>query len=336
MATIDILKVFPALGYSLKKGTHMEPAERKLQPAGEGSGGERSGNSTRKWMSVKDMGDLLGLRKTDRYWLVHKNVFETETMYGKMWVNVPSFEKWYANQAKYRKITGEEPGLELKKWSLSPRDISEMLEIPEYRVYELIKEKNWETVTVDYWTRVLREPFMAWYKSQKHYRTKEDRQRDRELEERTITFPRAAAMIGLTRKQFYPILKNSKYAHFFDIVEIAGRRRITKDSFQTFLDGQDDYGPVVLKESPDLEDNGKACFGTDPQEDTGKRAPRSDYLTVAEAAGLAKISRQSITKYADQGCFGKARQKNILRIRRGAFEEWLEKRRKEAAGSGVD
>ena len=53
-----------------------------------------------------------------------------------------------------------------------------MLEIPEYRVYELIKEKNWETVTVDYWTRVLRDSFMAWYKSQKHYRTKEDRQRE--------------------------------------------------------------------------------------------------------------------------------------------------------------
>ena len=112
------------------------------------------------------MGDLLGIRKTDRYWLVHKNVFETRTIRGKMWVNIESFEKWYANQIKYQKITGEEPGLELKEWSLSPRDIAQLLEIPEYRAYELIKEKDWETVTVDFWTRVRRDSFEKWYQSQ--------------------------------------------------------------------------------------------------------------------------------------------------------------------------
>ena len=68
----------------------------------------------RIWMSVREMGDLLGIRKTDRYWLVHKNVFETRTICGKMWVNIESFEKWYANQVKYQKVTGEEPGVELK------------------------------------------------------------------------------------------------------------------------------------------------------------------------------------------------------------------------------
>ena len=116
----------------------------------------------RIWMSVKEMGDLLGIRKTDRYWLVHKNVFETSTIRGKMWVNIESFEKWYANQVKYRKVTGEEPGLELKEWSLSPRDIAQLLEIPEYRVYDLIKEKNWETVTIDSWTRIRRDSFEKW------------------------------------------------------------------------------------------------------------------------------------------------------------------------------
>ena len=99
---------------------------------------ENSSEPDRIWMSVKEMGDLLGIRKTDRYWLVHKNVFETSTIRGKMWVNIESFEKWYANQVKYRKVTGEEPGLELKEWSLSPRDIAQLLEIPEYRAYELI------------------------------------------------------------------------------------------------------------------------------------------------------------------------------------------------------
>ena len=34
------------------------------------------------------MGDLLGLKKTERYWLVHKNYFETKTAIGKMWVDI--------------------------------------------------------------------------------------------------------------------------------------------------------------------------------------------------------------------------------------------------------
>ena len=160
---------------------------------------ENSSEPDRIWMSVKEMGDLLGIRKTDRYWLVHKNVFETRTIRGKMWVNIESFEKWYANQVKYRKVTGEEPGLELKEWSLSPRDIAQLLEIPEYRAYELIKEKAWETVTVDFWTRVRRDSFEKWYQSQKHYRTAEDRENDQALEDASLTFPQAAAILGLPR-----------------------------------------------------------------------------------------------------------------------------------------
>ena len=196
----------------------------------------------RIWMSVKEMGDLLGIRKTDRYWLVHKNVFETSTIRGKMWVNIESFEKWYANQVKYRKVTGEEPGLELKEWSLSPRDIAQLLEIPEYRVYELIKEKNWETVTVDFLTRVRRDSFEKWYQSQKHYRTAEDRENDQALEDASLTFPQAAAILGLPRKQLYMIMKDKRYSHFFEFVEMAGRRRVTKASFGRFLNGQERSG----------------------------------------------------------------------------------------------
>ena len=188
---------------------------------------EDSSEPDRIWMSVKEMGNLLGIRKTDRYWLVHKNVFETRTIRGKMWVNIESFEKWYANQVKYRKVTGEDPGLELKEWSLSPRDIAQLLGIPEYRAYELVKEKHWETVTVDFWTRVRRDSFEKWYQSQKHYRTAEDRENDQALEDASLTFPQAAAILGLPRQQLYLILKDKRYSHFFEFVEVAGRRRVT-------------------------------------------------------------------------------------------------------------
>lgn len=39
---------------------------------------KRLSSAKKKWMSVSEMGELLGLKKTDRYWLVHKNFFETK------------------------------------------------------------------------------------------------------------------------------------------------------------------------------------------------------------------------------------------------------------------
>ena len=117
----------------------------------------------RKWMSVHEMGDMLGLKKTDRYWLVHKNYFRTETLLGKMRVEIASFEKWYANQVKYHKVTGEEPGLELKKSSYSPRDIAEMLQISENLVYDKMKKAGVEFVLVDYWKRYPKKAFDKWY-----------------------------------------------------------------------------------------------------------------------------------------------------------------------------
>ena len=47
----------------------------------------------KKYMSVAEMGRLLGLKKTDRSWLVHKNFFKTEVIFGKMRVELESFEK---------------------------------------------------------------------------------------------------------------------------------------------------------------------------------------------------------------------------------------------------
>ena len=46
-----------------------------------------------KQKEVPEMGKLLGLKKTDRYWLVHKNVFESKEIAGKIRINIVSFEK---------------------------------------------------------------------------------------------------------------------------------------------------------------------------------------------------------------------------------------------------
>ena len=80
-------------------------------------------------MSVPEMRRLLGLKKTESYWLVHRNFFETKIIDGKMRVDIESFEKWYANQVKHKKVNGEEPGAELMKTSYSFQDAANLLGI---------------------------------------------------------------------------------------------------------------------------------------------------------------------------------------------------------------
>ena len=54
----------------------------------------------------------------------------------------PRIEKWYANQIKYHKVTGEEPGKELKSWSYSVKEVADLLSVDDYLVYELLKKNQ--------------------------------------------------------------------------------------------------------------------------------------------------------------------------------------------------
>lgn len=70
-------------------------------------------------MSVLEMGRMLGLGKTESYWLIKKNYFKTILVGNTMRVMIDSFEEWYANQFKYQKVDGTPPGEELKKTTYS-------------------------------------------------------------------------------------------------------------------------------------------------------------------------------------------------------------------------
>ena len=60
----------------------------------------------KKTMSVREMGRLLGLKKVESYWLVHKEYFDTVLVSGRMRVVIESFEHCYSGQLKYRKVSG--------------------------------------------------------------------------------------------------------------------------------------------------------------------------------------------------------------------------------------
>ena len=56
-----------------------------------------------------------------------------------------------------------------------------------------------------------------------------------------MTVPEMAQLLGTTRSSVYTILDNPKYSLFFEFIVIAEKKRITKESFQKFLEGQDRY-----------------------------------------------------------------------------------------------
>lgn len=138
-----------------------------------GSGG-RPGKNEGILMSVKELGETLGLKKTERYRLMHMGFFETRIFLGKMMVVRESFEQWYAGQVRYRKVSGEAPGSKVKEWSWSIQDIAGMLGLHPSTVYALINREGIETVETDHCMRVPKDAFEHWYTGQDRYKKVEN------------------------------------------------------------------------------------------------------------------------------------------------------------------
>ena len=142
-----------------KEVPEMDDVAEIISRISEDSPYKRRPTQKRTWMTVPEMGKLLGLKKTDRYWLVHKNVFESKEIAGKIRINIASFEKWYANQIKYHKVTGEKPGKELKSWSIPLRKSQICWRLMIILFYDLLKKNQMEVVIVDYWKRIPKDLF---------------------------------------------------------------------------------------------------------------------------------------------------------------------------------
>lgn len=196
---------------------------------------------TRTTMSVPELARVLGLCKTESYWLVHRGYFETVLVEGKMRVVIESFEKWYANQIKWHKVDGDPPGQELKSYSYSIREFGELLGVDDSVAYDIVKRCRIETFTVGSWKRIRKDVFEAWYNSQSRYRTPEDRERDAGREEATMTMPEMARLLMISRKEVYNLLASPQNAGVFEYEVIADRKRITKESFARWYAGQDKY-----------------------------------------------------------------------------------------------
>lgn len=188
-------------------------------------------------MSVREMGRRLGLGKTESYWLIKKNYFETIIVGKKMRVMIASFEDWYANQCRYHKIDGTPPGTHIKEISMTATDLGRLLGISEGSAYALIGKGHFEVITDLAKMRITKESFWNWYRNQSLYRTVEDQEEERKQMQDTYTMPEAARLLGISRNQFYYIVSKD----VFDTVQIGRYKCITKDSFYRWYENQSRY-----------------------------------------------------------------------------------------------
>lgn len=284
----------------------------------------------KRTISVREMGQLLGLRKVESYWLVHKGYFDTVLIGGTMRVVIDSFEAWYASQFKYHKINGELPGSKLREESYSAKEIAELLEISEDTAYYIINRFQLPTVTVNFWKRVPKEDFDRWYASQTRYRTRDDREKDQELEQQSMTMPEMARLLDIPRRLVYEILKTRRGKKTLKVVEVAGKKRILNRSFQIWYAGQTKYlKPEDRKDHPEAANVHYAdCLTAKKRKQKNvppaKVSSNPDYLSVDEAALMAGADRKRIFRWIRGDRFPVVRSgKKLVRIPRKEFERYL-------------
>jgi len=122
----------------------------------------------KKSISVPEMRRILGLGKTESYWLIKKGYFKTIMLFGKIRVITDSFEEWYANQFHYKKTDGTPPG---QNWrhTMSIRETADILGIAPTTVYSLIGKNLFTVLTVSGKKRIEKKSFEEWYANQSKY-----------------------------------------------------------------------------------------------------------------------------------------------------------------------
>ncbi|MFR3823388.1 MULTISPECIES: helix-turn-helix domain-containing protein [Hungatella] len=268
----------------------------------------------KRTMSVPEMRKLLGIKKTESYWLVHKNYFKTELINGTMRVDIASFEKWYANQTKHKKVTGEKPGAQLCAASYSFRDVANMLGEYDGTIYDLWNRKGLPTVTVNYRKRIPREIFDSWYEKQNEYHKVDGPATIEEIEEKFILFREAAAMLKMSNEELLTLIRKGKYKDLLDMRMFDNKRWISRRGFQDFLNLHDQY---KIRQAKNESGSGISKFLSQKQ-----------YISKEEAARIAGVSKSTVAKWALKGTFPCRAAGYVMRIERIPFLKWVDENRK--------
>ena len=238
-------------------------------------------------MTVQAMGRMLGLKKTESYYLLHKHHFQTVTINHQLRVVRASFEQWYEHQDKYRKVDGPEPGAMLHTQFYSVMEIASTLSLSDDSTRDLIQNQHWPTLIVSGRLRVPKKVFDLWYASQHRYRNSDDRERDRLAEESSMTVPDMGRLLGLDRKQAWKVYRHAKGQ--LELIRVAERPRITKESFEKWYANQRWY--QLISES-------NQCH-----EKAAVDQKNKEYVTIREAAEYLNISEKRVYRLVENGTF---------------------------------
>lgn len=200
---------------------------------------------TRTSMSVVEMGRLLGLCKTEAYWLVKKNYFKTIKIGNTMRVMIDSFETWYANQFRYKKVDGTLPGEELKKTTYSVDELGQLLGLKEAASYALISKGHFDVVEVLGKRRITKDSFDKWYSSQKEYRTLEDQAEEADVLASTYSVLEISKMLGTSKQTVFVMISKGR----FHAQTVGRMKRVTKESFHQWYDSQANRNISIINAS---------------------------------------------------------------------------------------
>ena len=265
-----------------------------------------------KTMSVPEMRKLLSLKKTESYWLVHRNFFKTEIVGGVMRIGIESFEKWYANQVKHKKVNGEAPGKELKKTSYSFQEAANLLGVNNATLYEIWKKENRKTITVDFVMRIPKEEFEKWYEQQDVYKKADKMPTISDMEKDYIRFEEAAMLLDVMESEMLKLIRTSEYRNLFEIRIFNNKKWISRKSFQLFLNAQNEYR-INKEDNETVADD--------------MIAETKQYISRQEAAELAGVTASTITKWMQMKKFSCTGAGKVLRIQRMEFLNWLDENR---------
>ena len=170
---------------------------------------------------------------------MHKKLFNTILINGHIRIPIDSFEHWYDDQIKYHKVDGTKTGKNLREMSYSIMEFSALLGMHESSAYALIHKNQIKTFLADGWMGISKDEFDRWYASQSRFWTKQDKERDRDLEDSSLTLPEMAELLGISRNKVYRIPERDP--DILQTITVGGRKRVTRDSFELWYAGQNEY-----------------------------------------------------------------------------------------------
>ena len=269
-------------------------------------------------ISVPEMTRLLGLKKTEGYWLVHKKQFQTVMIAGQMRIVLSSFEEWYANQTHYKKVDGSAPGSEIKSISYSINDLSKLLNISDDCVYDLLKKEDIPIIIVSNQKRVKKRIFHKWLSQQSHYRTPQQREADSKAIKASISLPDMGRMICLNRNQTYQLVKSTPA---LEVIVIGDQKRVTIESFNTWYANQSDYRKFdeLTKEDQEqfIAEHENESLGKVlrmKKEKESKEKFGKEWYSTDEAASILGISKSAVLRLIRSGQLGAEKVNHSLKI----------------------